>query len=79
MLTRHGRKQTVVAAAMLAAAAAAYAATLYLKLDAPVGPPPRARISPERVKRELQQPGYTLAAEHGFLPYQYFLVFNSDR
>ncbi len=54
-------------------------AVIDFKLDAPVGPPPRARISPERVKRELQQAGYTLAAEHGFLPYQYFLVFNSDR
>lgn len=36
MLNRFGRKQAVVAAAMLATAAAAYAATLYLKLDAPV-------------------------------------------
>ncbi len=44
-------------------------------LDSPVGPPRKARIPPERVKTELARAGYTLAAEHGFLPNQYFLVF----
>ncbi len=44
-------------------------------LDSPVGPPKRARIPADTVKRELARAGYTLAAEHGFLPNQYFLVF----
>jgi predicted methyltransferase len=44
-------------------------------LDSPVGPPAKARIPPERVKTELAKAGYALAAEHGFLPNQYFLVF----
>lgn len=43
--------------------------------DSPVGPPKPARIAPDRVKAELKAAGYELAAEHGFLPHQYFLVF----
>jgi len=46
-------------------------------LDSPIGPSPRARLSPERVKRELAAAGYALAAEHDFLPNQYFLVFTA--
>jgi cyclopropane fatty-acyl-phospholipid synthase-like methyltransferase len=45
-------------------------------LDSEIGPPPRARLAPERVKRELAAAGYALAAEHDFLPNQYFLVFS---
>jgi SAM-dependent methyltransferase len=45
------------------------------KLDAPRGPPRAARIPPDTVKAELARAGYVLAAEHGFLPDQYFLVF----
>jgi predicted methyltransferase len=44
-------------------------------LDSPVGPPRRARIPGDQVKRELTRVGYALADEHGFLPNQYFLVF----
>ena len=44
-------------------------------LESGIGPPPRARLAPERVKRELAAAGYALAAEHDFLPNQYFLVF----
>lgn len=44
-------------------------------LDSEIGPPPRARVSPEQVKRELARAGYALADEHLFLPRQYFLVF----
>ncbi|MGQ0750224.1 MAG: class I SAM-dependent methyltransferase [Betaproteobacteria bacterium] len=44
-------------------------------LDAPQGPPKRTRIAPERVKGELERAGYRLVDEHGFLPNQYFLVF----
>jgi SAM-dependent methyltransferase len=50
-------------------------AIIDFRLDSPEGPPKAARIAPERVKAELAQAGYALAAEHGFLPRQYFLVF----
>lgn len=50
-------------------------AIIDFKLDAPVGPPPSARIPPEQVKKELSKAGYKLAQEHAFLPYQYFLIF----
>jgi len=48
-------------------------------LDAPQGPPRRTRVAPERVKEELSRAGYTLVEEHGFLPYQYFLVFQPTK
>src|SRR5213078_1922475 len=35
-------------------------------LDSETGPPPRARVSPERVKSELAAAGYKLADEHTF-------------
>ena len=44
-------------------------------MESPEGPPPKARIAPERVKKEMAGAGYTLVQEHGFLPNQYFLVF----
>lgn len=50
-------------------------AIIDFKMDSPVGPPKAARIAPEQVKSELQRAGYTLAEEHGFLPHQYFLIF----
>jgi cyclopropane fatty-acyl-phospholipid synthase-like methyltransferase len=43
--------------------------------DSPVGPPPRHRLAAEAVKREMATAGYRIAAEHDFLPYQYFVVF----
>ncbi|HXG16765.1 MAG TPA: class I SAM-dependent methyltransferase [Calidithermus sp.] len=43
--------------------------------DAPVGPPREVRIPAAVVKEEMGRAGYGLAAEHTFLPYQYFLVF----
>src|SRR4051812_40136582 len=39
------------------------------------GPPKRERVSPTRVRAEMQRAGFTLAEEHAFLPNQYFLVF----
>ena len=45
------------------------------RMDSPDGPPKAARITPDQVRTELKRAGYTLAAEHGFLPNQYFLVF----
>ena len=50
-------------------------AIIDFRMDSPKGPPRSARIEPARVKAELQDAGYRLAEEHGFLPYQYFLVF----
>lgn len=46
------------------------------KLDSPAGPPRAARIAPEAVRAEMRAAGYSVAAEHSFLPYQYFLVFS---
>lgn len=43
--------------------------------DAPAGPPRQARIPAAVVKNEMGRAGYGLATEHGFLPFQYFLVF----
>lgn len=50
-------------------------AVIDFKMDSPEGPPPKARIAPERVKKEMLSAGYALTQEHGFLPNQYFLVF----
>ena len=50
-------------------------AIIDFKLDSPQGPPRAARIAPEAVKAEMKAAGYAAAAEHDFLPYQYFLVF----
>ena len=50
-------------------------AIIDFRLDSPEGPPKAARIAPERVIAELKGAGYQLAAQHRFLPNQYFLVF----
>jgi predicted methyltransferase len=50
-------------------------AVLDFKLDSPQGPPRAARIAPGTVKAEMKAAGFALAAEHAFLPYQYFLIF----
>ena len=47
-------------------------------MDSELGPPPRARVNPERVKRELAKAGFEVAAEHDFLPNQYFLIFKPN-
>jgi SAM-dependent methyltransferase len=44
-------------------------------LDSPRGPPVAARVAPGTVKAEMKAAGHALAAEHRFLPDQYFLVF----
>ena len=54
-------------------------AVIDFRMDAAEGPPKQARIAPDRVKAELQRAGYALAAEHDFLPNQYFLVFRKTR
>jgi len=50
-------------------------AIIDFRLDAPEGPPRAARIAPEQVRAEMKAAGYASAAEHDFLPRQYFLVF----
>ena len=50
-------------------------AIIDFKLDSPQGPPRAARVAREAVSQEMMAAGYALAAEHRFLPYQYFLVF----
>ena len=43
--------------------------------DAPMGPPPAARVPSTAVTEELLRAGYVLVGNHGMLPNQYFLVF----
>jgi predicted methyltransferase len=50
-------------------------AIIDFRLDSPEGPPRAARVAPEKVRAELEAAGYRLAKQHGFLPNQYFLVF----
>jgi len=50
-------------------------AIIDFRLDSADGPPKSARIAPEKVIGELKGAGYALAAQYGFLPDQYFLVF----
>jgi cyclopropane fatty-acyl-phospholipid synthase-like methyltransferase len=45
------------------------------KRDLPVGPPPAMKISREDLIAQMQAHGFTMAREHTFLPYQYFMVF----
>lgn len=45
------------------------------KRDLPVGPPPAMKIAREDLVAQMAQHGFRVAAEHTFLPYQYFLVF----
>lgn len=54
-------------------------AIIDFRMDSPEGPPPSARIAPERVKKEMQSAGYTLTQEHVFLPNQYFLVYQPGK
>jgi ubiquinone/menaquinone biosynthesis C-methylase UbiE len=46
----------------------------FAKRETPVGPPVDHRVSREDFLRDARRAGLALAAEHGFLPYQYFLV-----
>jgi hypothetical protein len=47
----------------------------FKKQDLPVGPPPGMKIAREDLVTQMEAAGFRLAAEHAFLPYQYFLVF----
>jgi predicted methyltransferase len=48
----------------------------FQKRDLPVGPPLGMKISREDLVRQMEDAGFRLAADHTFLPYQYFLVFS---
>jgi cyclopropane fatty-acyl-phospholipid synthase-like methyltransferase len=47
----------------------------FQKRDLPVGPPPGMKTAREDIVKQMEDAGFRLAAEHAFLPYQYFLVF----
>lgn len=50
-------------------------AVIDFKMDGPIGPPKEGRISPDQVKAELKNAGFSLIQEPDFLPNQYFLIF----
>jgi ubiquinone/menaquinone biosynthesis C-methylase UbiE len=47
--------------------------------ETPVGPPVEHRVDRGAFLRDARRAGLRLVAEHGFLPYQYFLVFKRRR
>jgi ubiquinone/menaquinone biosynthesis C-methylase UbiE len=47
----------------------------FQKRDTPVGPPTEEKIAREDLVAQMEAAGFRLTAEHDFLPYQYFLVF----
>ena len=47
------------------------------KRDLPVGPPPAMKIAREDLIRQMEANGFKVRAEHTFLPYQYFVVFEA--
>ncbi len=47
----------------------------FKKAQTPVGPPMEMRIDRNDLLKEMESNGFKLAAEHTFLPHQYFLVF----
>lgn len=50
----------------------------FQKRDLPVGPPADMKIAREDLMAQMSAHGFRLAAEHTFLPYQYFLVFELE-
>ncbi len=47
------------------------------KKDSPDGPPVEFRFTPAQMTAELAKAGFTLQAEHDFLPRQMFLVYRA--
>jgi cyclopropane fatty-acyl-phospholipid synthase-like methyltransferase len=47
----------------------------FQKRELPVGPPLEMKIAREDLIKQMEAHGFRVAAEHTFLPYQYFLVF----
>jgi predicted O-methyltransferase YrrM len=48
----------------------------FQKRELPIGPPVGMKIAREDLVKQMEGAGFRLAAEHTFLPYQYFLVFS---
>jgi ubiquinone/menaquinone biosynthesis C-methylase UbiE len=53
-------------------------AVIDFKKGAPDGPPEEFRFTPDQIKAELGQAGYTLKTQHDFLPRQMFLIFQAN-
>ncbi len=51
----------------------------FQKKELPVGPPMEMRVAREEVIKQMERHGFRLAREHGFLPYQYFLIFKPQQ
>ena len=51
----------------------------FQKRELPIGPPLAMKIAREDLVKQMEGAGFELAAEHTFLPYQYFLVFTVAR
>ena len=51
----------------------------FKKVNTPVGPPLEMRIDRDDLVKEMETNGFQVAAEHTFLPYQYFLVFKVNK
>ncbi len=49
----------------------------FQKRELPIGPPLAMKIAREDLVKQMEGAGFRLAAEHTFLPYQYFLVFSA--
>jgi ubiquinone/menaquinone biosynthesis C-methylase UbiE len=47
------------------------------KRELPFGPPLAMRIAREDLIRQMQTNGFKVRAEHSFLPYQYFVIFEA--
>lgn len=47
----------------------------FQKRELPIGPPIGMKIARDDLVKQMEGAGFRLAAEHTFLPYQYFLVF----
>jgi len=47
----------------------------FQKRELPIGPPASMKIARDDLVKQMETAGFRLAAEHTFLPYQYFLVF----
>jgi ubiquinone/menaquinone biosynthesis C-methylase UbiE len=51
----------------------------FARRETPVGPPVDQRVARETFLRDARRAGLVLAAEHDFLPHQYFLVLKPRR
>ena len=49
----------------------------FQKRELPIGPPVGMKIAREDLVKQMEAAGFTLATEHTFLPYQYFLIFTA--